>query len=316
MESITKNIALSITELSHHYGERKAVDAISFDVLQGETFALLGPNGSGKTTLFRLLSTLMPLQKGTVELFGFDLDKEPEAVRQQIGVVFQSPSLDKKLRVEENLRHNGILYGLSGKDLTKRIDAELERFRLTDRRRDIVEELSGGLQRRVELAQCMLHQPKMLLLDEPSTGLDPAARSDLWQRLGEAKDSGVTLLVTTHLLEEAERCDRLAIMNEGRLAALDTPSALQSSVGGDRITIRSADLDQLATKLKDSFQLSTAIVDGAIRVETDSAEELVPRIYHSLRDEIEELSVGKPTLEDVFLARTGRSFHTAIDQAI
>lgn len=315
MESITNNIALSIQELSHHYGDRKAVDAISFDVNQGETFALLGPNGSGKTTLFRLLSTLMPLQKGTVELFGFDLDKEPEAVRQQIGVVFQSPSLDKKLRVEENLLHNGILYGLSGKDLAKRIDEELERFRLTDRRRDIVEELSGGLQRRVELAQCMLHQPKMLLLDEPATGLDPAARSDLWRRLGEAKDSGVTLLVTTHLLEEAERCDRLAIMNEGRLAALDTPAALQSSIGGDRITIRTADLEQLAIKLNDSFQLTTAIVDGAIRVETNSAEELVPRLYHTLRDEIEELSVGKPTLEDVFLARTGRSFHTTIDQA-
>ena len=314
MDSITNNIALSIKKLSHRYGDRKAIDEISFDVEKGETFALLGPNGSGKTTLFRLLSTLMPLQGGEVKLFGFDLATQPEAVRQQLGVVFQSPSLDKKLRVEENLRHNGILYGLNGKALSKRIDEELERFRLTERRRDMVEELSGGLQRRAELAQCMLHQPKLLLLDEPSTGLDPAARNDLWQRLGAAKDSGVTILVTTHLLEEAERCDRLAIMNEGQLAALDTPAALQSSVGGDRITIRSADTESLIQKLQESFELSATLIDGTIRVETTSAEELVPRLYHSLRDEIEELSVGKPTLEDVFLVRTGRSFQTTADQ--
>ncbi len=314
MEASTDKLALNISELTHRYGERVAIDEVSFEVETGETFALLGPNGSGKTTLFRLLSTLMPLQEGHVSLFGFDLATQPESVRQQLGVVFQSPSLDKKLRVEENLRHNGHLYGLFGKELNLRIDEELERFRLSDRRRDIVEELSGGLQRRAELAQCMLHKPKMLLLDEPSTGLDPAARSDLWQRLEEAKASGVTLLVTTHLLEEADRCDRLAILNEGRLAALDTPSALQSSVGGDRITIRSDDIQQLAKKVSETFDLTAAIVDGAVRLETESAEELVPKLYHSLRDEIEELSVGKPTLEDVFIARTGRSFHTDEEQ--
>lgn len=305
------NLALSITGLSHSYGDRKAINNLSFDVAAGESFALLGPNGSGKTTLFRLLSTLMPLQSGNVSFFGQDLATNPAAIRSLLGVVFQSPSLDKKLRVEENLRHNGHLYGLSGKTLQDRIDQELERFRLTDRRRDIVQELSGGLQRRAELAQCMLHKPKLLILDEPSTGLDPAARNDLWQRLTEAKAEGVTLLVTTHLLDEAERCDRLAIMNEGELAALDTPAALQSSIGGDRITIRTASAEAMTQTLADQFQLDAAVVDGLVRIETNSADQLVPQLYSALREEIDELSVGRPTLEDVFLARTGRSFHSS-----
>ncbi len=303
--------ALSITGLSHSYGERKAINNLSFDVAVGETFALLGPNGCGKTTLFRLLSTLMPLQAGRVHCFGQDLATNPAAVRSLLGVVFQSPSLDKKLRVEENLRHNGHLYGLSGKTLQGRIDEELERFRLVERRRDIVEELSGGLQRRAELAQCMLHKPKLLILDEPSTGLDPAARNDLWQRLGEAREEGVTLLVTTHLLEEAEHCDRLAIMNEGELAALDTPTALQASVGGDRITIRTETPRAMVKTVAERFQIEASVVDDLVRIETTSADELVPQLYAALRDEITELSVGKPTLEDVFLIRTGRSFHSS-----
>lgn len=304
-------LALSIKGLSHKYGDRTAISDLSFDVNAGEAFALLGPNGSGKTTLFRLLSTLMPLQAGSVNFFGHDLATNPAAIRSLLGVVFQSPSLDKKLRVEENLRHNGHLYGLTGKTLQNRIDEELERFRLSDRRRDIVEELSGGLQRRAELAQCMLHKPRLLILDEPSTGLDPAARNDLWQRLSEAKQQGVTLLVTTHLLDEAERCDRLGIMNEGKLAALDSPKALQASIGGDRITIRTADPEAMVSQLASRFQIKASVIDDLVRVETDSADELVPQLYAALREEIDELSVGRPTLEDVFLARTGRSFHSS-----
>lgn len=302
--------AIRISDLRHRYGDREALCGLSLEITEGEVFALLGPNGSGKTTLFRLLSTLMPLQSGTIEMLGHDVTTEPAAVRAALGVVFQSPSLDKKLRVEENLRCYGRLYGLGGKELAKRIDTELDRFGVADRRRDIVETLSGGLQRRVELAQTMLHRPRVLLLDEPSTGLDPAARSDLWRALGEACDEGVTIVVTTHLLEEAERADRIGILHQGELAALDTPAALQASIGGDAITLRTASPDALAEAIRDRFDCEASVVDDAVRIEEANGPALAPQLYEAFRDQIEELTIGKPTLEDVFIARTGHRFHS------
>ena len=305
--------AIRISDLRHRYADREALRGLSLEIAAGEIFALLGPNGSGKTTLFRLLSTLMPVQSGTIEVLGHDVDAEPAAVRAALGVVFQSPSLDKKLRVEENLRCYGRLYGLGGKDLAERIDTQLARFGVADRRRDIVETLSGGLQRRAELAQTMLHRPQVLLLDEPSTGLDPAARSDLWRALGEARDEGVTVVVTTHLLEEAERADRIGILHQGELAALDTPAALQASIGGDAITLRTATPDTLAEAIRKRFGCKASVLDGAVRIEDANGPALAPQLYDAFRDQIEELTIGKPTLEDVFIARTGHRFHNAVE---
>lgn len=304
------DLAIQITEIRHAYGEREALRGVSMEVRQGEAFALLGPNGSGKTTLFKLLSTLMPIQSGSISFLGHDVAEEPAAVRSLLGVTFQSPSLDKKLRVEENLSCHGRLYGIGGTDLKKRVAEGLERFGIADRRRDFVESLSGGLQRRVELAKCLMHQPKVLLLDEPSTGLDPTARADLWRALGEAKASGVTVVATTHLLEEAEKADRIAILDEGQLAALDTPAALQSEVGGDTISLRTADPTRLSEAITKALSIEATPLDGVVRIEASGSEgaDLAVKLYGQFRDQIDELSIGKPTLEDVFIARTGKQF--------
>ncbi|MEQ8846497.1 ABC transporter ATP-binding protein [Botrimarina sp.] len=302
--------AITIHDVRHRYAEREALRGVSFEVQEGEVFALLGPNGSGKTTLFRLLSTLMPLESGAIWVGGRELKKDPAAVRALLGVVFQSPSLDKKLRVDENLYCHGRLYGLRGATLRQRVDEGLERFGLTDRRRDFVEQLSGGLQRRVELAKCLMPRPQVLLLDEPSTGLDPSARAELWRSLAAARAEGVTVVATTHLLEEAERADRLAILHEGRLAALDTPAALQSAVGGDTITLRTDRPAALAEAIGAELGLAATPLDAAVRVESNGSTgaDLAARLYSRFRDQIDELSIGRPTLEDVFVARTGERF--------
>lgn len=302
--------AIQITDVRHRYGDREALRGVSFEIERGEIFTLLGPNGSGKTTLFRLLSTLMLIESGSIRFLGHDVATEPAAVRSRLGVVFQSPSLDKKLRVEENLACHGKLYGLSGRTLRDRINEGLERFDVADRRRDYVESLSGGLARRVELAKCLMHQPEVLLLDEPSTGLDPGARADLWRALGEAQSDGVTIVATTHLLEEAERADRIGILHKGELAALDTPTALQASVGGDTITLRTTEPTKLAAAITDALSITAKALDGSVRLETSdtTGPDLAMELYGRFRDQIDELSIGKPTLEDVFIARTGSRF--------
>ena len=261
--------AIVVSEVSHRYGDRVAVDQLSLTIDEGEIFVFLGPNGSGKTTLFRLLSTLIPLQMGEVTILGNDLRGTTNQVRRQLGVVFQAPSLDKKLTVAENLVHQGRLYGLSAADITGRSQQMLSALGLTDRSGELVETLSGGMRRRVELAKGMLHQPQLLLLDEPSTGLDPGARADLWQYLQQVRQEGVTIVLTTHLLEEAERADRLAIMHQDRLAALDTPTALQASVGGDSITIRTECPDILASRIREQFACEAAVIDNTVSLRTN-----------------------------------------------
>jgi len=228
-------LSVDVEGLTHRYGERTALDGVSFSVRSGEVFGLVGPNGGGKTTLFKILSTALAPSSGSARVAGVDV--RDGAVRRRIGVVFQSPSLDGKLTVGENLLHHGHLYGLSGSGLKERIGEELTRFGLKDRMGDRVEKLSGGLQRRVELAKSLLHRPEVLLLDEPSTGLDPGARRDLWDALRGLK--GVTVLLTTHLLEEAERCDRMAILHKGKIVALGEPLTLRGEIGGDVVTVRS-----------------------------------------------------------------------------
>jgi ABC-2 type transport system ATP-binding protein len=293
-------LSVDIEGLTHRYGDRTALDGVTFSVRSGEVFALVGPNGGGKTTLFKILSTALVPASGTARVAGIDV--RDGAVRRKIGVVFQSPSLDGKLTVAENLLHHGHLYGLSGGGLRQRIGEELGRFGLADRTGDRVEKLSGGLQRRVELAKSLLHRPEVLLLDEPSTGLDPGARRDLWDALRSLK--GVTVLLTTHLLEEAERCDRLAILHKGKVVALGEPMALRAEIGGDVVTVRSRDPERLAAAIREKLGESPQVVDGTVRLSRSKGHEFVGRLVESLPELIDSVTVAKPSLEDVFMAKT------------
>jgi ABC-2 type transport system ATP-binding protein len=300
------SLAIRIAGLVHNYGPRRALDGLDLSIRTGELFAILGPNGGGKTTLFRLLSTLIPIQQGTIEVLGFDVGRQAQQVRQRLGVVFQAPSLDKKLTVSENLRCQGPLVGLWGRSLRLQEEELLGRLRLTERAGDLVETLSGGLRRRVELAKGMLHRPPVLILDEPSTGLDPGARSDLWQYLREIRErDGVTVVLTTHLLEEADKVDRLAILNRGKLVALDTPDALRATVGGDSITIQTPEPDTLAQAIRERFGVPASVVAGNVRLEQRDGHQMIARLMEAFSDRIQTVTLGKPTLEDVFIDRTG-----------
>jgi len=309
---MSDSLAVSVSSLHHAYSERKALDGIDFGVLAGEAFGLLGPNGGGKTTLFRLLSTLLPVQTGKVTLSGFDVSTQAQQVRQIIGVTFQSPSLDGKLTVWENLQHQAHLYGLYGVQSKTRIRELMDRLGLFDRGKDLAGSLSGGLKRRVEVAKSLLHHPQILLLDEPSTGLDPGGRRDLWEYLTRLRqDEGTTILVTTHLMEEAERCDRLGILNQGRMIALGTPDELRSSVGGDCLTIQTPNPAGLAELIEARFQLRPQRIGDSLRIEKSLGHELLRDIVAAFPSEITAISLARPTLEDVFIARTGHRFWEA-----
>ena len=309
---MSNNIAVSVSSLRHRYGDREALCGIDFAVSSGEIFGLLGPNGGGKTTLFRMLATLLPVKSGSGTLLGLDLASQPQAIREQIGVTFQSPSVDGKLTVSENLRHQANLYGLSGSAAASRIDELLGRLGLDDRRRDRVDTLSGGLKRRVEVAKSLLHRPRVLLLDEPSTGLDPGARHDLWEYLIRLRrDEGTTILVTTHLMEEADHCDRLGILDRGQIVALGSPDELRLSVGGDCLTISSLDPSKLSEQIADRFQITSRRIGDTLRIEREAGHELLRDIVAAFPNEITAISLAKPTLEDVFIARTGHRFWEA-----
>ena len=318
MGSSAATAAVEVAGLSHAYGARRALDAIDLCVESGTLFAMLGPNGSGKSTLFRLLSTLVPPQHGAIRILGHDLARDRSAVRRSLGVVFQSPALDPKLTVRENLRHHGHLYGLGGGALAARIDVLLQRFGLADRTSGRVETLSGGLRRRVELAKSLLHEPRVLILDEPSTGLDPLARRDLLRLLLEVRDrDGVTILLTTHILDEADRCDRVAILDGGKLVADGTPAALKAQIGGDVVTIVAArNAEALAADITALFDVPARVLDGSVRIEHRDARDLLGRILAAFAAEIEAATLSRPTLEDVFIHCTGRLFSAAGDGSI
>ncbi|MCZ6695535.1 MAG: ATP-binding cassette domain-containing protein [Acidobacteria bacterium] len=300
---------VEVEELVHDYAGHPALRGVGFDVRDGEIFGLLGPNGGGKTTLFRILSTILQPSGGVARIMGHDVVREPHAVRERIGVVFQSPAVDRKLTVRENLTIHGRLYGLNGATLRDAIDRMLRTVGLEGRAGERAETLSGGLLRRVEIAKGLLHKPPLLLLDEPSTGLDPAARNDLWDHLDRLRSNdGVTVLMTTHLMEEAERCDRIGILHEGRLVALGTPHDLKGEIGGDVIVIATPSPDGLCGDLERRFGWSAAVVDGTVRVERPQGHEWIPRIVEAFRDRIEAISLGRPTLLDVFIHKTGHRF--------
>jgi len=308
--------AISVQNLVHRYEERTALNGVSFDVRPAELFGLLGPNGSGKTTLFRILSTLMVPSAGRATIMGCDVAQEPARVRRQIGVVFQAQSVDAKLTAYENLWHQGHLYGMRGSSLQNRIEEILSRVGLADRAGEKVESFSGGMQRRIELAKGLLHHPGVLLLDEPTTGLDPGARRDLWQYLQMLRDEEhVSVLVTTHLMEEAERCDRLAILSEGNIVALGTPEELKSEIGGDVILLHAAhDAEALAEHIRTRFHVVATVLENQVRIEREGAHRFVTEVVEAFPGEVEALSVSKPALEDVFIRRTGHKFWSEKDQ--
>lgn len=331
--------AIAVKQLCHRYPPRRtrrssngqspatqttnlALDHVSLAVEPGEIFGILGPNGGGKTTLFRIIATMLRPSSGAVQVFGHDVRREPAQVRRQLGVVFQAPSLDVKLTARENLTHQGHLYGLRGSDLRHRIDAWLDRVGLSDRADDFAETFSGGMRRRVELAKALLHEPRLLLLDEPATGLDLGARRDVWRHLTRLRDEqGVTAALTTHLMDEADHCDRLAIISHGKLVAIDTPGKLKATIGGDVITIRPRDegesaLLQLLARITEQFgpwrgRLAPTIIDGAVHLEKEHGPAFVAQLGSALAGEIHSITVGQPTLEDVFLHLTGATFDEA-----
>lgn len=306
--------AIEIEDLSFSYRNRSALDAVTLAVPRATIFAFLGPNGCGKTTLFRLLSTLLPLQRGVARVLGFDIRSQTMSVRSRLGVVFQSPSLDKKLTVRENIRHQAALYGLSGSPLFQREKEMISRLGLSDVVDERTETLSGGMRRRVELAKSLIHRPDLLLLDEPSTGLDPRARLELWAILQELRDEyQVSIAMTTHLLEEADKADQIAILDRGRLVVSGRPSDLRATVGGDSITIQASDATSLASEIQQQFGVAAVTIDGAVRLEQANGHQLIPRLAEAFSNRILSITLGKPTLEDVFIAKTGHRFQLATE---
>jgi ABC-2 type transport system ATP-binding protein len=299
---------IQVQNLTHRYGDRIALSNVAFEVKKGEIFGLLGPNGGGKSTLFRILSTMMVPTEGTATIAGFDVVRDPADVRRHVGVVFQTQSLDKALTVEENLRAQGHLHGLSGAVLRERIENAMERLGIADRRKDLVETLSGGLRRRVEIAKALLHRPQVLLMDEASTGLDPAARRDLSRHVENLRQGdGVTILLTTHILEEADRCDRLVLLHQGKIVALGSPAELRSQIGGDVVVLETADSAGLAARITERFNLKTAVRDGEVRVEIENGHRFIAEVVEAFPGAVNSVGLHKPTLEDVFVRQTGAS---------
>lgn len=300
--------AVETHDLGRNFGPRAALSGVTLSIRAGEMFALLGPNGSGKTTLFRILSTLLAPSAGTARVGGCDVVGEAMAVRHQIGVVFQSPALDPQLTVEENLRCAGSLYGLRGADLVARLRSAAQALGLSDRLADRVQSLSGGLQRRVEIAKCLLPRPRVLLLDEPSTGLDPAAREGLRATLERVRrESEVTVVMTTHLLEEAERCDRVAILHRGRLVACETPAELRGRLGTDVAVVSGPEPEVLAARVREMFGWPLSVRGERLRVEVPAGGDAAGRLVSALGAAADTVTVGRPTLEDVFLDLTGET---------
>lgn len=304
--------AVELSKLGYEYPGRTVLDLAELSVPAGCIYGFLGPNGSGKTTLFSILATLKQPSRGSARVYGFDPVTQAADVRQSIGVAFQHPAIDKHLTCEENLIHHGRLYGLESRVIRTRVGEVLSQFDLADRRNERAGTLSGGLLRRLELAKALLHSPPVLLLDEPATGLDPAARFRLWEDLKQLQaTSRVTIVLTTHLMDEADRCNRLAILHEGRVVSEGAPDELKKSIGTEIIQIEANDAVSLARAIRDRFGIMPRLTLGTLRLERPDAHKLVPDLAEAFGESIRSIQVSKPSLEDVFLRATGSEFKEA-----
>lgn len=304
---------IEISELTRRFGKFTAVDAISFQVEKGEIFGFLGPNGAGKSTTIRMLCTLIRTTEGKATVAGFDVDKDPHDVRQHIGLVFQETSLDDRLTGRENLQFHARLYDIDKKTYQKRSEELLNMVDLADKADARVRTYSGGMKRRLEIARGLLHHPEVFFLDEPTLGLDPQTRRHIWDYLKDLRDhEGTTLLMTTHYIEEAENCDRIAIIDHGRIVALDTPENLKEEIGGDLVTVETEHADRTSEILRGKHDVESHVDGGKVIIETKQGGNFVPKIIETLAKAdppitVTNVAVRRPTLEDVFIRRTGRA---------
>ncbi|HUK94283.1 MAG TPA: ATP-binding cassette domain-containing protein [Gaiellaceae bacterium] len=296
------------SELARRFGEVDAVRGVSFQISEGEVFGFLGPNGAGKTTTIGMLCTLLRPTSGSALVAGHDVVRERLAVRRSIGLVFQDPTLDQYLSGEENLRFHAYAYGVPKREREQRMRALLELMELWERRKDPVRDYSGGMKRRLELARGLLHRPRVLFLDEPTLGLDPQTRNRIWEYVLELRRrEGVTIFLTTHYMDEAEHCDRLAVIDHGEIVALDTPEALKDSVGGDVVTLRAEDNAAAAEELERRYGLSPQPANGTVSFTVAHGEEFLPGLVREFPVPLLAVGVRRPTLDDVFLELTGRA---------
>ncbi len=303
---------IEVSGLGKRYGEVEAVRGIDLTVRAGETFGFLGPNGAGKTTTIKILCTLANATSGTARVAGFDTATQRDAVRRNIGLVFQDTTLDGYLTAEQNLRFHAELYGVPRDALLPRMRQVLDMVGLWDRKDSLVATFSGGMQRRLEIARGLLHAPHVLFLDEPTVGLDPQTRSSIWAYINDLKGrEDITIFLTTHYMDEAEHCDRIAIIDHGQIVAIDTPEALKASVGKDRVQIQTADDQAAIAALAETFGLHAAMHEGAVTFPVASGEQFVPRLFTELGVPIRSVSVSRPSLDDVFMSYTGKTIRDA-----
>ena len=303
---------IEVSGLTKRYGEVEAIRGIDLAVHAGETFGFLGPNGAGKTTTIKILCTLANATSGSAMVAGYDTATQRDAVRRNIGLVFQDTTLDTYLTAEQNLRFHAELYGVPVGAVRPRMRQVLEMVGLWDRKDSLVSTFSGGMQRRLEIARGLLHAPHVLFLDEPTVGLDPQTRTSIWAYINELKSrEDITIFLTTHYMDEAEHCDRIAIIDHGKIVAIDTPAALKASVGKDRVQIHTADDQAAMVALAETFGIEAAMHEGAVTFSVAAGEQFVPRLFADLDVQIRSVSVSRPTLDDVFMSYTGRTIRDA-----
>ena len=304
--------AVAVSGLRKTYAEVEAVRGIDFEVAAGETFGFLGPNGAGKSTTIGMLCTLVTPTGGSATVAGHDVVRDRGTVRRNIGLVFQDTTLDGYLSAEQNLRFHAELYGVPRAVLGPRMDRVLEMVNLADRRKGKVMTFSGGMKRRLEIARGLLHSPRVLFLDEPTVGLDPQTRSSIWEYIDELKRTeDITIFMTTHYMDEAEYCDRIAIIDNGTIVAIDTPEALKASVGEDRVRVTTADDAAAARVLRERFGIEGRVSEGQLTFHVASGEQFVPKLFDALNVPIRSVSVSRPSLDDVFMAYTGKTIRDA-----
>jgi ABC-2 type transport system ATP-binding protein len=304
--------AVSVRGLVKRYDDVEAVSGIDFDVEAGETFGFLGPNGAGKTTTIGVLCTLVRPTGGGATVAGHDVATERDDVRRNIGLVFQETTLDGYLTAAQNLRLHAELYGVPRALVPSRMREVMEMVGLWERRDSLVRTFSGGMKRRLEIARGLLHSPRVLFLDEPTVGLDPQTRSSIWGYIRELKErEDITIFLTTHYMDEAEYCDRIAIMDRGRIIVLDTPAALKASVGRDRVQIGTEDDEAAIAALRERFGLEATVAEGLVTIAVENGGEFVPRLFADLGVPIRSVSVSRPSLDDVFMSYTGTTIRDA-----